>query len=81
MGHGVLSLRGPDGTGMRNLGSFGGEYSEASGINDGGTGGRIGRYGSRRKCFHHRPNGEGMTDLNSLIDLPQGVALTTGGGQ
>jgi probable HAF family extracellular repeat protein len=43
----------------------------ASAINDAGQ--VVGRSGSH--AFITGPNGAGMTDLNSLVDLPAGVVL------
>jgi probable HAF family extracellular repeat protein len=63
----------PDGMVMRNLGAPG----EAQGINDAGqvVGWAYSGVGLNHYAFITGPNGTGLTDLNSLVDLPQGVVL------
>ncbi|WON73942.1 PEP-CTERM sorting domain-containing protein [Nitrosospira sp. Is2] len=82
-------ITGPAGQGMRDLGTLSGDdFSYANGINDAGL--VVGRSYSesatcRQPCvveqynashaFITGPHGAGMTDLNSLVDLPTGVRL------
>ena len=64
---------------MRELANLGGDGSEAFGINDAGQvvgwsdipGGHI------FHAFVTGPNGEGITDLNSLVNVPTGTVLFT----
>jgi probable HAF family extracellular repeat protein len=67
--------------GMSELGTLGGYYSRASGINDAGqvVGGSYTADGNLH-AFITGPDGEGMVDLNSLVDLPEGVILTQAAG-
>ncbi|PTR16061.1 putative secreted protein with PEP-CTERM sorting signal [Nitrosospira sp. Nsp2] len=87
-------ITGPAGESMRDLGTLGGpgsyyDYSYASGINDAGQ--VVGTSSIGATCFacelrpiSHAfitgPNGAGMMDLNSLVDLPGGVVLSSAAG-
>jgi probable HAF family extracellular repeat protein len=69
-------ITGPNGVGMTDLGTLGGDYTAAWGINDAGQ--VVGRSGTAAGAYHAfitGPNGVGMTDLNSLVSVPGGVAL------
>jgi probable HAF family extracellular repeat protein len=71
-------ITGPDGTGVRGLGTTGGDYTyAASSINDAGqvAGSFWGTDGSSHG-FITGPDGMGIMDLNLLVDLPAGVTLT-----
>jgi probable HAF family extracellular repeat protein len=73
---------GPDGAGTRELGTLGGDYTVAYAINNAGevVGQSALEAGARNPhAFITGPNGVGMTDLNSLVDLPEGVILTSAG--
>ena len=76
-------ITGPHGIGMRDLGTLGGEFvqSGASGINSAGivvgsssTAGPLQTQVSH--AFITGANGQGMFDLNRLVDMPAGVYLT-----
>jgi probable HAF family extracellular repeat protein len=69
-------ITGPDGVGMRLLGTPGESDSFAASVNDSGQ--VVGGYtvDGTPHPFITGPNGVGITDLNSLVDLPDGVMLT-----
>jgi probable HAF family extracellular repeat protein len=74
-------ITGPDGMGMRDLGTLGGGYSIAYGINDTGQAAGYSYTASGDiHAFITGPGGEGMMDLNSLVDLPGGLVLTEAAG-
>ena len=78
-------ITGPNGMGMRDLGTLGGtgyyDLSYAFSINDAGqVVGFSDTATGDSHAFITGPNGAGMTDLNSLIDLPNGVILTSASG-
>lgn len=66
----------PDGK-LTYLGTLGGGYGSATAIND--TGQVVGyseTTGGIRHAFITGPNGVGMTDLNSYVNLPDGLYLS-----
>lgn len=77
-------ITGPDGMDMRDLGSLGdpgtlgGDESWASAINDAGrvVGWSDTTAGGISHAFITGLDGTGMTDLNSLANLPEGIVLT-----
>jgi probable HAF family extracellular repeat protein len=72
---------GQDGVGMRDIGTLGGSESYAYGVNDIGqvAGSSLTTAGDSH-AFVTGGNGEGMIDLNLLVDLPDGVTLTKAEG-
>ena len=76
-------ITGPNGVEMIDLGTLRGAYSvsDAQGINDAGKRWDIQfapttPKGAHAHAFITGPDGMGMMDLNSLVDLPRGVILT-----
>ena len=70
-------ITGPDGAAI-SLGSLGGNWSEAYGVNDAGQAVGASRLtvGGPRYAFVTGADGVGMSNLNSLVDLPEGQVLT-----
>jgi probable HAF family extracellular repeat protein len=69
-------ITGPDGMGMKDLGTLGGFNSEAFWINNvGQVVGLADTAEGVARAFITGPSGRGMMDLNSLIDVPGGVIL------
>lgn len=69
-------LTGPNGTGMRDLGAFDGNFSVATDVNSAGqvVGYYSGPYTNQHHAYVTGPNGEDITDLSS-IPLPNGDHL------
>jgi probable HAF family extracellular repeat protein len=72
--HEVPFITGPNGVGVTFLDMLGGNDGYASGINDAGqvTGYFYMAGGGYSHGFITGPNGVGMSDLNSLVNLPDG---------
>ncbi|PTR16062.1 putative secreted protein with PEP-CTERM sorting signal [Nitrosospira sp. Nsp2] len=68
-------ITGPDGVGMRELGTLGGDYVAATGINDAGqVVGASSTAGGRTHAFITGPNGMGMRDLGTLDGTGSSIA-------
>jgi probable HAF family extracellular repeat protein len=72
-GHAFIT--GANGDGIRSIGTVG-SGTTAYGLNDAGQVVGYSYTGGPLHAFVTGPDGEGMMDLNSLVDLPQGVILT-----
>ena len=67
--------------GIKDLGTLGDTYSIANGINDAGqVVGYSNVAGGAYHAFVTGPNGAGMMDLNSLVDVPGGLVLNWASG-
>lgn len=80
-------ITGPDGVGKTELGSLMGEgtlIADTFGVAINNSGQIVGQSGAgefgNEHAFITGPNGVGMTDLNSLVSLPNGVVLTEAKG-
>jgi probable HAF family extracellular repeat protein len=70
-------VTGPNGAGVTHLGTLGGSQSYARGINDAGqVVGSAETSAGISHAFITGLDGKSMTDLNLVVDLPDGVILT-----
>ena len=77
----ITGSSGPNGIGVIDLGTLGGGFSFAFGVNDMGQ--VVGRSTTAEGYIHAfvtGPDGVGMTDLNTLADLPKDVILVAARG-
>jgi len=67
---------------MTDLGTLGGSFSMATGINDAGqvVGYSTKAVGAESYAFITGPGGVGMTDLNSIVSLPDRLTLSQAQG-
>jgi probable HAF family extracellular repeat protein len=74
-------ITGPGGLGMRNLGAIGGDPGTGGSSRDINDAGQVvgtfwPKFESGPHAFITGPDGKNIVDLNSLVDIPDGVVLT-----